>query len=109
MTYSDVCWFKDNNFFVTTVFDEDTCSPYLYAGTEWISFDNEQSLACKTKFIKDNNFGGVMIFSLNTDDFSSYCVKFNENRYDELSAFPLVRKINSILFKFSSEFDKGSI
>lgn len=96
VTYSDVCWFKRNNFFVNERFDEESCSPYIYAGTEWISYENERSIACKTEYVKSNGFGGVMIFSLNTDDYSSYC-------YDKPTGgnlkFPLVRKINSILFE----------
>lgn len=47
ITFADVCWFKNNNVAVTTVYDVETCSPYLYAGEEWISYDNEKSLECK--------------------------------------------------------------
>lgn len=47
ITYSDVCWFKNNNVDVTIVYDVETCSPYLFAGEEWISYDNEKSLECK--------------------------------------------------------------
>lgn len=95
VTYSDVCSFKRNNFFVYEKFDEESCSPYIYAGTEWISYENERSITCKTEYVKANGFGGVMIFSLNTDDYSSYCYDKPTGIDDK---FPLVRKINSILF-----------
>lgn len=78
------------------MFDRDSCSPYLYAGTEWISYEDDQSITCKANYVKKNGYGGVMIFSLNTDDYSSYC--YDEVRQGEDDKFPLVRKINSILF-----------
>lgn len=49
-TYSDVCWFQKYNLYVKTEYDAETCSPYLYTGTEWISYDNEASIECKTRY-----------------------------------------------------------
>lgn len=95
-SYSDVCWFQQNNLFVTVVYDIESCSPYAFAGTEWISFENEQSLECKVKFIKNNNYGGAMIFSLNTDDTHSTCQSYFGQ--SDNTKFPLVQKVNSILF-----------
>lgn len=95
-TYTDICWVTKNNIYVTSVYDVETCSPYLYSGTEWISYEDERSLECKTNYIKENGFGGAMIFSLNTDDYSSVC---DEKYNSQQEKFPLVRKINSILFK----------
>lgn len=91
-SYSDICWFKNNNYFITDKYDEETCSPYLHAATEWISYENERSLECKTKYVKAGGFGGVMIFSLNTDDTVPYCSDGNRK-------FPLIEKVNSILFQ----------
>lgn len=96
VTYADVCWFKRNNIYVTDAYDEDTCSPYVYAGTEWISYENLRSIGCKTNYVKDNGYGGVMIFSLNTDDYTSYC--YENDASTPNSHFPLVWEINSILF-----------
>lgn len=101
VTYSEVCWFQETNYNVRVEYDTATCSPWLYAGLEWISFDNERSIECKTNYVKDNNFGGVMIFSLNTDDFQLTC---SDKQYkssqlsDERKSFPLLRKVHSILF-----------
>lgn len=96
VTYADVCWFKHNNIYVTDAYDEQTCSPYVYAGTEWISYENLRSIECKTNYVKDNGYGGVMIFSLNTDDYTSYC--YDKQPESSNFNFPLVWKINSILF-----------
>lgn len=84
-----------SNFFVNNLYDKATCSPYVYAGTEWISYENERSISCKTQYVKNMGFGGVMIFSLNTDDYSSSCYY---GRSAEEAEFPLTRTIRSILF-----------
>ncbi|XP_058831605.1 chitinase-3-like protein 2 [Topomyia yanbarensis] len=104
-SYSEICWFRRHNIYVHQVYDVDSCSPYLYAGTEWISYEDERSLECKANYIKEHGFGGAMIFSLNTDDFGEYCADsllYDEEeaggrRRQEQSNFPLLRKIHSVL------------
>ncbi|XP_055551767.1 chitinase-3-like protein 2 [Wyeomyia smithii] len=108
-SYSEICWFRRHNIYVHQVYDVESCSPYLYAGGEWISYEDERSLECKANYIKENGFGGAMIFSLNTDDFGEYCAEsllydeegnFAETRPEhqqEQSNFPLLRKIHSVL------------
>ncbi|XP_058444872.1 chitinase-3-like protein 2 [Malaya genurostris] len=108
-SYSEICWFRRHNIYVHQVYNVDSCSPYLYAGTEWISYEDERSLECKANYIKENGFGGAMIFSLNTDDFGEYCADSllyddegnvagtNRRKQEEQSNFPLLRKIHSIL------------
>lgn len=97
VTYSDVCWFDRNNYLATKVYDAETCSPYMYAIDEWISYEDERSISCKTNYVKEMGYGGVMIFSLNTDDYSSYCDYGKVNSNIDPSRFPLTRLINSIL------------
>jgi chitinase len=94
-SYSDVCNFRKRNV-VVDEYDEESCSPFLHAGSEWISYDNEKSLECKTKWIKENQFGGAMVFSLNSDDYLNDCnvEKTKEN-------FPLLRKVYHTLFRGS--------
>ncbi|XP_045466227.1 chitinase-3-like protein 2 isoform X4 [Harmonia axyridis] len=70
--YGAICEFmKSQN--LTPVFDKETKSPYVTNGTEWVSFENEESIKYKTEFVLDNGFGGVMVFSLNSDDFEGKC------------------------------------
>uniref|UniRef100_A0A1I8MB77 GH18 domain-containing protein n=1 Tax=Musca domestica TaxID=7370 RepID=A0A1I8MB77_MUSDO len=88
---SETCWFLKKNVLSTFKFDEDTCSPYASSGTEWISFENTQSISCKGDFIKKHGLGGAMIFSLNTDDFRGICTA---NK-----AFPLLQTLYNI-FKY---------
>lgn len=99
VTYSDVCYFIKMNFNVRMQYDLETCSPYLFTGNEWISYEDERSLTCKTNFMKNNNFGGIMVFSLNTDDYVSDCNNNHSIKKGEKTDFPLLRKIHSILFQ----------
>ncbi|GLV38362.1 Chitinase 11 [Carabus blaptoides fortunei] len=93
--YSDICWFL-TYYQIKAMFDLESKSPYACKGTEWISFEDMQSVSYKTEFIKDNNFGGAMILSLNTDDHKGNCgTKFAPGA-DE--TFPLTRKVKSILY-----------
>ncbi|KAK4886949.1 hypothetical protein RN001_003220 [Aquatica leii] len=41
--------------------------PYMYKDNQWISYDNEISVAIKTNYSKSNNLGGVMVWSIETD------------------------------------------
>ena len=99
-SYSEVCWFQKSNFNVWAEYDTHTCSPFLSAGVEWISYEDERSLECKTNYAKDNHFGGIMVFSLNTDDYHFTCDdNYEVNRVGGKRDFPLLRKVHSILFQ----------
>ncbi|KAI1287432.1 Acidic mammalian chitinase [Halotydeus destructor] len=71
-TYSQVCQFI-NQPSAKYVFDSEAQVPYAYQGLVWISFDDEKSVSAKANWIKANNFGGSMTYSLNCDDFNYSC------------------------------------
>lgn len=48
----------------------------------------------QAEFITENNFGGAMILSLNTDDHKGKCDKISNTD----TTFPLTRKVKSILY-----------
>lgn len=97
-SYPEVCWFQKTNFKVKVEYDTKTCSPFLSTGLEWISYEDERSLECKANYAKDNHLGGVMVFSLNADDYQLTCDNYEVNRGGGKRDFPLLRKIHSILF-----------
>lgn len=99
-SYSEVCWFQKTNFNVRIEYDIETCSPFLSTGLEWISYEDERSLECKANYARDNHFGGIMVFSLNTDDYQLACDNYKSSRGGSVKRdFPLLRKIHSILFQ----------
>ena len=52
------------------VFDKAAGVPYAYSGRQWISYEDEESMDVKTKWVKRDGYGGAMIFSLNHDDYA---------------------------------------
>lgn len=95
VTYADVCWFMRNNYFLRRRFDAEACSPFVSDGIEWLSYENEQSIACKTNFVRTNGYGGVMVFSLNADDWRGSCDGADNTTGIKL---PLARKVYATLF-----------
>ncbi|KAH8273535.1 hypothetical protein KR018_012400 [Drosophila ironensis] len=72
-TFSETCQCGNNNAMPVYTYDLETCSPYLSVLEEWISYENQTSIACKANYAKSLGLGGVMIFSLNTDDLLNAC------------------------------------
>lgn len=67
--------------------------PYAYKGNQWIGYDNEQSVKLKVEFAKSYSLGGVMIWSVETDDFRGICG----------SKYPLLNAIKTtlqVLYKY---------
>ncbi len=48
-------------------YHDESMVPWLYNGSSFISYDDEQSLSSKADYIKSNNLGGVMIWELSHD------------------------------------------
>nr|ADM87517.1 chitinase [Holotrichia oblita] len=51
--------------------------PYMCNGNQWIGYDNPESIAIKTNYAKSMGLGGVMVWSLETDDFKGKCGQVN--------------------------------
>lgn len=82
ITYPQTCKFLATG--ATKKFDLESRVPFAYFKRNWISYDDEDSLEEKAKWIKHNHFGGVMIFDLNCDDYARICSNVS---------FPLVKSI----------------
>ncbi|EDW85810.1 uncharacterized protein Dwil_GK23269 [Drosophila willistoni] len=63
--------------------------PYAYKGRQWVGYENRRSLSLKAEYAKNQQLGGIMIWSLESDDFQGKC---GEGRN------PLLRAINQVLF-----------
>lgn len=70
--------------------------PYMVRGDRWVGYDNEKSLRLKAEFAFDQSLGGVMTWSIETDDFKGLCGG---------GKYPLLRTLNKAL----SEREAGSI
>jgi len=58
---------------VSVFVDTTAQAPYAYTatGSDWVGYDNPASLAIKANYVKDNSLGGVVVWTLDLDDFSS--------------------------------------
>ncbi|XP_063590647.1 probable chitinase 10 isoform X1 [Penaeus indicus] len=71
-SYYEVCdfLFEDNT---TLVWDNEQQVPFAYRGNQWVGFDDERSLEVKVDWLKTEGFGGVMVWSVDMDDFRGNC------------------------------------
>lgn len=72
LSYYEICDFlhKDNT---TLVWDNEQQVPFAYRDKQWVGFDDERSLKTKVGWLKSEGFGGIMVWSVDLDDFRGYC------------------------------------
>ncbi|KAI8422132.1 hypothetical protein MSG28_006048 [Choristoneura fumiferana] len=63
--------------------------PYLHRGAEWLSYDDERSVVRKAAYARAEGLRGVMVYSLNADDFRGACAPG--------ARFPLVSAVRRAL------------
>lgn len=72
-------------------FDDVGQCPYAYRGDQWVGYEDEESISAKVDFVLEKDYGGVMVFNIDMDDFTgscgvknpllnAICRKFNEGR-----------------------------
>lgn len=72
--YNEICYNIQRNGWIRKW--EDTQKvPYAYKGNQWVGYDDTQSLEIKLSYVKNNNLGGIMFWSIETDDFKNICGK----------------------------------
>ncbi|XP_057334455.1 acidic mammalian chitinase-like [Microplitis mediator] len=67
-------------------YDEERHAPWAHKDRQWIGFDDVKSINAKAEFAKQMGLGGVMIWSIETDDFHGICGE----------KYPLLRAINAV-------------
>ncbi|KAG9509815.1 Acidic mammalian chitinase, partial [Fragariocoptes setiger] len=72
----------------TVVRDPHYLAPYAYNDRQWVGYDDVQSLTLKTQFAKSQGLGGIMMWSIETDDFRGHC---------HGEKFPLLNNIKRVL------------
>ncbi|XP_001381999.2 acidic mammalian chitinase-like [Monodelphis domestica] len=84
--YYEICTFLPE---ATTAWIEDQKVPYAYKGNEWVGYDNIESYKHKVEFLKENGFGGAMVWALDLDDFlGTFCGE---------GSYPLLSNLKSLL------------
>ncbi|XP_046962124.1 chitinase-3-like protein 1 [Vanessa cardui] len=77
VNYPDICMFLSK--FNDTIIKQDLDAkvPFLYKESEWVSYENADSVVAKAKYITENKLRGAMIYSLNADDYDGTCDKLS--------------------------------
>lgn len=51
----------------------DALGPYAVSGNQWVGYDDEDIVRKKSKFVVEQNLGGIMFWSIDNDDFRGLC------------------------------------
>nr|XP_046241276.1 acidic mammalian chitinase-like [Scatophagus argus] len=85
LAYYEICTFLKQG--ATQSWDSPQDVPYTYNMPTWLGYDNVRSFQIKSQWLKQNGFGGAMVWSLDMDDFSgTFC---GQGKY------PLINTIKS--------------
>ncbi|XP_076763527.1 putative chitinase 2 [Xylocopa sonorina] len=97
MGYNEICekLVTDKNW--RTGWDDKSETPYAVKNDHVIVFDNPRSLTAKVEYAMSLNLSGVMIWSIDTDDFNGKCASLNNSIQPTEKTFPLMRSINTAL------------
>ncbi|NWI63517.1 CHIA chitinase, partial [Todus mexicanus] len=77
LAYYEICTILASG--ATQTWDASQDVPYAYKGNEWIGYDNVKSFSVKVDWLKKNNFGGAMVWTIDLDDFTgTFC---NQGKY----------------------------
>ncbi|XP_060545784.1 chitinase-3-like protein 1 [Pantherophis guttatus] len=75
LAYYEICSFNHG---ATIEKIEEQSVPYSYKGNQWVGYEDETSVQIKVQYAKNNNLGGVMVWTLDQDDFSgTFCKNRN--------------------------------
>uniref|UniRef100_A0A8B9D5G7 chitinase n=1 Tax=Anser cygnoides TaxID=8845 RepID=A0A8B9D5G7_ANSCY len=92
LAYYEICTFLDSG--ATQAWDAPQDVPYAYKGNEWVGYDNIKSFNIKANWLKSNNYGGAMVWSLDMDDFTGTFCKQGK--------YPLITTLKNALGQQSS-------
>ncbi|CAM1322489.1 Uncharacterised protein g8129 [Pycnogonum litorale] len=80
----------------TLVREQDQTAPYLYKDDQWVGFEDEISMKLKSKYIVLRQLGGVMLSSINTDDYKGHC---------GMGKYPLLSSVHDVFTGQKTEYN----
>lgn len=72
LSFFEVCEMLKSQ--ATLVWDNEQMIPYAYKGDQWVGFDDPRSFKMKVQWLKQNGYSGIMIWSVDMDDFAGSCM-----------------------------------
>ncbi|KAK2160193.1 hypothetical protein LSH36_138g06003 [Paralvinella palmiformis] len=71
-----------------SVWIDEQKAPYAYSGSQWVGYDNTDSVTYKANYIRKMKLGGAFVWSVEMDDFRGVC---------GIGKYPLLSTIATIL------------
>ncbi|XP_015515301.2 probable chitinase 2 [Neodiprion lecontei] len=110
MGYNEICseLVKEKNGW-RTGWDKASGTAWAVKGDKAITFDNPNSMMMKADYAAEMKLAGVMVWSIDTDDFLGTCANINAEKLDPLLGldYPLMRSINFALSRAPSSHDSN--
>lgn len=93
MGYNEICLELKNKSQNWNKFtDSESKTPFVISGNKVIAYDDAESIKEKVRFGMEKDLAGIMVWSIDTDDFHGDCADVGEDGHFE--NFPLMRAIN---------------
>lgn len=83
--YNEICDLKRTRSDWRNEYLERNAAVYGSINKLWVSYDDPKTIVAKAQYVLEENLGGMMIWSIDTDDFKGRCGQ---------SAYPLLQAIN---------------
>ncbi|ERL92170.1 hypothetical protein D910_09490 [Dendroctonus ponderosae] len=106
MGYNEICLELKNKTEPWMKFwDSESATPFAIRNSQVITYDDDKSIYEKVKFAMEKKLAGIMVWSVDTDDFQGDCANADD---DSPQNFPLMRAIDKSI-ETSLEEIKNSI
>lgn len=87
-SYADLASAYVNKNGYTRHWDEEAKAPYLFNGSDFISYDDEESIRAKCEYIKERGLAGIMFWEYSCDPSHTLLLAISSTLSDPASASP---------------------
>ncbi|XP_012216718.2 probable chitinase 2 [Linepithema humile] len=92
----------------TTGWDNHSSTAYAIKKDNVVVYDDHKAMIAKVEYVKKQNLAGVMIWSIDTDDFRGNCASLHGDMMFKERDYPLMRAINAALANNTTDKKKNN-